>query len=117
MRDSKNRYSVTPLAHNLKISRRGRGPGCNGKALHPKMEPLHGARSGSLTGLPLQNVDRLNAREASATARRERVDIVGHRFASSKALFTTSSLGLFKYGSMAWKESHPPTDITTRGFI
>ena len=26
-----------------------RGPGCNGKALHPKMEPLHGARSGSLT--------------------------------------------------------------------
>jgi hypothetical protein len=45
------------------------------------------------------------------------VDIVGHRSASSKALFTTSSLGLFKYGSMAWKESHPPTDITTRGFI
>jgi hypothetical protein len=48
-----------------------------------------------------------------------RVDIVGHRSrsASSKALFTTPSLGLFKYGSMAWKESHPPTDITTRGFI
>jgi len=42
---------------------------------------------------------------------------LGQRFASSKELFTTSSLGLFKYGSMAWKESHPPTDITTRGFI
>jgi len=44
------------------------------------------------------------------------VDIVGHPGSASKAP-SDVPLGLFKYGSMAWKESHPPTDITTRGFI
>lgn len=39
------------------------------------------------------------------------------RPASRKASLTTDGVGAFRYGSIAWKESQPPTCITTRGFI
>jgi len=43
------------------------------------------------------------------------VNIVAHSPASSNARLTTSSVGAFRYGSIAENEDQPPTCMTTRG--
>jgi len=59
--------------------------------------------------------------QTANSSKEQSIDQLGKRSqdtpASSKAALITSDEGALRYGSIAWKESQPPTAITTRGVI